>query len=95
MGAGAGSDAAALALEAGAIVLFATVIGAAVATAFAKPIVGHVDALPLYAPAPTYVTPWTALIAGAAAATVAAVCIGAVATLIAARSNVAEALRVA
>lgn len=95
MGLGAGADAVAVGLEAAAIVLFAAVAGGAVATATARPIVGRVDALPLYAPAPVYVVPWTALLAGGAVAVAVAACLGALATVIAARSNVAEALRVA
>jgi hypothetical protein len=95
MGLGAVADAVAVALEAASIVLFATVAGGATAAVTARPIVDHVDALPLYAPAPVYVAPWTTLIAAAAAAVVVAACLGALATAIAARSDAAEALRVA
>jgi hypothetical protein len=88
-------DAAALALEAGGIVLFAGAIGAAVASAAAAPIAHHVDALPLYAPAPVVIFPWTTLALGLAAAVVAGAVLGALAAAIAGRSDVAEALRVA
>ena len=54
-------DAAALAVEAGGIVLVAGVVGAAVAVAAASPIAHHVDALPLYAPTPTLIIPWTTI----------------------------------
>ena len=88
-------DAAALALEAGSIVLLAGVVGAAVAAAAASPIAHHVDALPLYAPSPVLVIPWTALVLGLAVAVLAGALLGALAVAIAARSDVAEALRVA
>jgi hypothetical protein len=95
MGFGLPGDAAALALEAGAIVLFAGVAGGAVATAAAAPIARRVDSLPQYAPAPALVIPWPTLALGLAAATGAALLLGAAAVLIAERSDVAEALRVA
>jgi putative ABC transport system permease protein len=88
-------DAAALALEAGGIVLLAGVVGAAVAAAAASPIAHHVDALPLYAPSPILIVPWTTLGLGLIAAVVAGASLGALAVAIAARSDVAEALRVA
>ena len=88
-------DAAALAVEAGGIVLVAGVVGAAVAVAAAGPIAHHVDALPLYAPAPTLIVPWTTIALGLAAAVIAGAMLGAIAVAIAARSDVAEALRVA
>jgi hypothetical protein len=88
-------DAAALALESGSIVLLAGVVGAAVATAAAAPIAHHVDALPLYAPAPALIVPWATLALGLAAAVVAGALLGVAAIAIAARSDVAEALRVA
>jgi len=88
-------DAAALALEAGGIVLVAGVVGAAVAIATASPIAHHVDALPVYAPAPVVIVPWTTIALGLVAAVVAGALLGVVAVAIAARSDVAEALRVA
>jgi len=88
-------DAAALALEAAVIILFAGVVGGAVAAAAASPIARHVDSLPQYAPEPVLAIPWPTLAFGLAAAVVAAVALGAAAALIAERSDVAEALRVA
>jgi putative ABC transport system permease protein len=88
-------DVAALALEAGAVVLFAGVVGAAVATASAIPIAHHVDSLPQYAPAPVTVVPWPTLGIGLVAALGASLLLGAGAALLASRSDVAEALRVA
>ena len=95
MGLGRWRDAAALALEAGSIVLLAGIVGAIVATAAASPIADHVDALPQYAPPPVFVIPWAALGLGLAAAVAAGGLLGALAVVIAARSDVAEALRVA
>lgn len=95
MGLAATADAAALALEAAAVVLAAGVVATAVAVALARPLVHHVDPLPQYAPASTLVVPWTTLAAALAAATVVAALLGAAAAALAARSNVAEALRVA
>jgi ABC-type antimicrobial peptide transport system permease subunit len=88
-------DVAAVALEAGSIVLLAGAVGAAVATAVAAPIAHHVDALPLYAPSPTLIVPWTALALGLAAAVLAGAVFGAITVAVASRSDVAEALRVA
>ena len=88
-------DAAALALEAGSIVLVAAVVGATVAVAAALPIAQHVDALPVYAPSPTATVPWTTIGIGLAAAVVAGALLGALAVALASRSDVAEALRVA
>jgi hypothetical protein len=88
-------DGAALALEAGSIVLVAGVVGAAVAVAAASPIAHHVDALPVYAPSPVVIVPWTTLVLGLVAAVVAGALLGTLAVAIAARSDVAEALRVA
>jgi len=95
MGFSAAGDAAALALEAVAVVLFAGVVGGAVATAAASPIARHVDSLPQYAPPPVLVLPWPTLGLGLAAAVCAAAVLGAAAATLAARSDVAEALRVA
>jgi hypothetical protein len=88
-------DVATVALEAGGIVLLADIVGAAVAAAAAAPIAHHVDALPQYAPSPVLIVPWTTLVLGLAGATLAGAMIGASAVVIAWRSDVAEALRVA
>jgi putative ABC transport system permease protein len=95
MGIGAATDAAALALEAGAVVLFSSVVGGVAATIAARPVVHHIDALPQYAPAPVFIAPWTTLVTGAAIAVVAAALFGIAAIAIAARSDIAGALRVA
>jgi hypothetical protein len=95
MGFTATADAGAVALEAGAIVFFAAIAGAAVAVAAARPITHRLDSLPQYAPAPVYLVPWHTLIVAVHAATAVAAASGAIATLIAQRSNVSEALRVA
>jgi putative ABC transport system permease protein len=95
MGLGRARDAAALALEAGSVVLFAGVVGAVIATAAASPIAAHVDALPQYAPDPVFVVPWDTIALGLAAAALVGAAIGALAVAVAARSDVAEALRVA
>jgi len=95
MGLGRLGDAAALALEAGAVVAVATGVGGLVAVLTAAPVIGHVDPLPLYAPRPVAVIPWLTLAASTAAATAAGMLVGAAAAVLAARSDVAEALRVA
>lgn len=95
MGLAAAADAAALALEAAVIVALACAVGAAVAVAAADPLVGRVDALPQYAPAPQLVVPWWTLAAGAAAAVVVAAGLAAAAAQLAARADVSKALRVA
>ena len=89
------ADASALAIEAAAIVLFAAMVGGAVATAGAGTIVRHVDSLPQYAPAPVFTVPWSVLLVGLAAAVIVAASLGAVAAVIAGRSDAARALRVA
>ena len=88
-------DVVALALEAGGTVFLAGVVGAVAATATAAPIAHHVDALPLYAPSPVLIVPWTTLALGLAGVTLAGAVLGAIAVAIAGRSDVAEALRVA
>jgi putative ABC transport system permease protein len=95
MGLAPTADVSALVVEAVAIVLFAAVLGTAVALLTAGPIVGHVDALPQYAPSPVLVVPWTALAAATGAAALAAALVGAAAAALAARADASEALRVA
>jgi putative ABC transport system permease protein len=89
------ADAAAAALEAAGLMLFAAVVGGAAATLAARPIARHLDSLPQYAPAPVYTVPWTALLAGGAAAVVTAAILGAASVAIARRADVGSALRVA
>jgi len=95
MGLSAFRDAAAVALEAGAIVLVAAVTGALVAVLTAIPLIERVDPLPLYAPKAATVIPWATLAGAVAVATAAGATLGAAASVIAAREDVAEALRVA
>jgi hypothetical protein len=95
MGLRATADAGALALEAAAIVLFAGIVGGAVATAAASPIAHHVDPLPQYAPGPAFSIPWVTLLAGLGVAVAAGAVLGAAAAAIATRADVSEALRVA
>jgi hypothetical protein len=95
MGLGSSGDATALALEAGLAVLFAATIGGLVAVAAARPLVARIDPLPLYAPSPVAVIPWLTLAAAAFVATMVGMLFGVAAAVWAARSDVAEALRVA
>lgn len=95
MGMSRRSDLGGVALEAGALAAFATVLGAVVAVATAWPVVGHIDALPQYAPPTHVVVPWAVLAAGVGAAIVAGALLGIAAVAVAARANVGEALRVA
>jgi hypothetical protein len=95
MGLGNIADGAALASEAVLITGVAALAGGAAATAAARAVGPHVDALPQYAPPPAFVVPWSLLGLGATilAAATAALAGGLVA--IARRGDVAEALRVA
>jgi len=95
MGLAPARDAAALALEAAAIVLLAGFAGGAAALLAVRPIVAHVDALSQYAPPPTLVVPWTTLALGLFAAATVSAAAGAVSSLLAARADVGKALRVA
>jgi len=95
MGLSAFRDAAALALEAGAIVLVAAGTGALVAVLTALPLIDRIDPLPLYAPGASAVIPWTTIAGAVGLATVAGMLLGAAASVVAAREDVAEALRVA
>jgi len=95
MGLGFVGDATALALEAGLAVLFAVTVGGLVAVAAARPLVARVDPLPLYAPSPVAVIPWMTLAGTAFVATIVGMVFGVAAAVVATRSDVAEALRVA
>jgi putative ABC transport system permease protein len=95
MGLGRPADGGALALEAAAIVLSAGIIGGAVAVFCAGPIVRHVDSLPQYAPGPVVVVPWVVLGTWLLAATIVTAALGAAASGLARRADVAGALRVA
>jgi hypothetical protein len=89
------TDAAAVALEAAALLLVATLVGGAAAFATAAPIVKHVDMLPQYAPSPPLVLPWLAIAAGAVAVVAVAAVIGGAAAAFALRRSAGEAIRVA
>ena len=58
-------------------------------------IVNPRDPLPLYAPGASAVIPWTTIAGAVGLATVAGMLLGAAASVVAAREDVAEALRVA
>lgn len=95
MGRRRGADAAAVSLEAAAIVALAFVVGLGVAVVAARLVVPHVDPLPQYAPGAVLVAPWTELVAvGAGAAAVAAL-LAAGLVWLAGRADASEALRVA
>ena len=95
MGLGRVADAGALALEAGAVAAVAAVVGGLVAVLAAAPLIHRVDPLPLYAPTPEPVIPWLTLLGSSLVATAAGMLVGAAAAALAARADVAEALRVA
>lgn len=95
MGFSAAADAGALALEAAVIVALACVVGTAVAVAAAHPLVGRVDPLPQYAPAPLPVVPWWTFAVAAGVAVAVAAALAVAAAQLAARSDVSKALRVA
>jgi hypothetical protein len=80
-------------LELTVILLGAAVLAAVVGLAAAAPVVRRTDPLPKYAPAPSFVAPWSVVVATVAALVVVAL-VAAVATSLAARrTNVAEELR--
>ena len=56
---------------------------------------GAVDSLPQYAPTPVFTVPWSVLLVGLAAAVLISASLGAIAAMIAGRSDAARALRVA
>ena len=88
------SQAASVALESSFLVGVATVIGLVAALVTAGAIIGHVDPLAQYAPAPVTRVPWTALIVSGIGITVVAGFLGAILTLLVRRSGVGEDLRV-
>jgi predicted lysophospholipase L1 biosynthesis ABC-type transport system permease subunit len=83
-----------VALEVGILVLVATVSGLAAALVTSGAIVGHVDPLAQYSPAPVANIPWTLLVAFAVLAMLVAALAGALLTLAVRRSDIGEALRV-
>jgi putative ABC transport system permease protein len=95
MGLSRAAESLSLCLEVAGILLFAGVVGALVATAAARPVVERIDPLPDRPPAPVFVVPTTALLVAAAVAVVVAVASGLLASRLARRADVSEALRVA
>jgi putative ABC transport system permease protein len=89
------ADAGALGVEAASVMLFAALVGGAVAVLAGRSIVPHLDPLPQYAPAPPPIVPWSVLTIGLAAGIAVAGLIGAAAAAVASRLDAAEALRVA
>ena len=89
------AEIAALALELGVIALFAGLVGGVVAILSAAPIVGHVDPLTNYPPAPTLAAPLGAVAASAVALFVVAIAAGTLVSVAARRTDMSEALRVA
>jgi len=95
MGFGRGAETVSLALELGAILAFAAVVGGGIAVAAAAPVVRHVDPLPDNAPAPIFVAPVGVIAVVAAALVVVTVCAAYLTSWLASRVDVSEALRVA
>ena len=95
MGRRPAADAAAVALEAAAIVALAFAVGLAVAAGAAALVARHVDPLPLYPPTAGLVAPWTTLLLVGAGTALASAVLAAVLVLRATRADASEALRVA
>jgi len=83
-----------LALELAAITAVAATVGGVVALVAARPVVGHIDPLPTYPPAPGLAIPLAAVIGSAIALVLVALAAGACSSWAARRTNMAEALRV-
>ncbi|HEX7627096.1 MAG TPA: hypothetical protein VF379_08550 [Gaiellaceae bacterium] len=94
MGISQRTQALSVALEAGLLVTIATVTGLLAALATAGGIVGHVDPLAEYSPAPVAAVPWALVLVSGLGAIVVAGAVGVILTLIVRRSDVGEALRV-
>lgn len=82
-----------VALEAAALVAVATFSGLVAALATAGAIVGRVDPLPAYAPAPVAQVPWAVLLGTGLGAIAAAAAVAGLLTLVVRRTDVGEALR--
>jgi putative ABC transport system permease protein len=95
MGLGRAGDAAALALEAAVITATALCVGVLAAGLTARALVTHVDPLAQWSPSLALVIPWSRLIVTLVAATAVASLLGAAASLVAGRGDVARELRVA
>jgi putative ABC transport system permease protein len=95
MGLGSAGDAGALATEGALAVAVGVAVGIAAALLTATPLIRKIDPLPAYPPSITTVIPWTTLLVSGCVAVCIGALLGALATAIAARSDVAEVLRVA
>jgi hypothetical protein len=95
MGLGAVSDAGALAIEGALAVAVGVAVGIGAALLSASPLIRKIDPLPAYPPSIMTVIPWTVLLVSACVAVFVGALLGVLAAVIAGRSNVAEALRVA
>jgi putative ABC transport system permease protein len=93
MGLRPAAELASLALEVAALLALAALIGAIVAIATVRFVIGSLDPLPQYPPAPDPVTPWLALAATPALVTVVAVLAAGLAQYGSRRANVVEELR--
>jgi putative ABC transport system permease protein len=93
MGLGRAAETLSLCLEVAGILLFAGVVGAAVAIAAAQPVVRHLDPLPDHPPSPVFVVPSTPILVAAAGLAVLAVAAGVITSWLARRADVSEALR--
>jgi hypothetical protein len=94
MGVSQPRQASSVALESSFLVALATVVGLAAALVTAGAIVGHVDPLALYSPAPVADVPWLLLVASGAGVIAVAALVGAMLTLVVRRSGIGEELRV-
>jgi hypothetical protein len=88
------SQAASVALESSVLVAIATVVGVGAALITAGAIIGRVDPLSQYSPAPVTEVPWLLLVGSAVVVIAAAGLVGAILTLSLPRSGVGEQLRV-
>jgi len=88
------SQAVSVALESSFLVALATVVGVGAALITAGAIIGRVDPLSQYSPAPVVEVPWPLLVGSAVGVVAAAGVVGAILTLVLPRSGVGEQLRV-
>jgi putative ABC transport system permease protein len=95
MGFGRVAETFSLCIELTGILLFAGVLGGAVAVAAAEPIVHRIDPLPTYAPSPIFTVPVGEIAIAAVALVAVAIIAGALTSWFAGRTDVSEALRVA
>jgi hypothetical protein len=95
MGLGPTGDAGALAIEGAVAVAVGVAAGIGAALVTASPLIRKIDPLPAYPPSIMTVIPWTVLLASTCVAIGLGALLGVLAAVIAARSDVAEVLRVA